>query len=209
MGLTVSRKRLLTVASLGAAFVITLSAAAQPTQSTLYTFRGTTDGQQPEGGVIWGSDHVLYGTADRAGTGDNGTIFRLTPAASTGLPWTFKALYRLQGGTGGGYPLGLVQDSAGNLYGYALDGGTGGYGIVFELKKPKVATWAWQFQTLYSFQGNTDGADPSGLSLQPDGTLIGTTDRGGTGPCTDPIDGSFVGCGTIFQVTPPATAGGA
>lgn len=206
---TRSGKRLLTIAMLGAGLMITLPAATQPSQSTLYTFRASTDGGQPEGGVIWGSDNVLYGTADRYGTNDNGTIFRLTPPASSGDPWTFKALYRLQGGTGGGYPLGLVQDAAGNLYGYALDGGSGGYGIVFELKKPKVSTWAWLFETLYSFQGGTDGADPSGLSLQPDGTLVGTTDRGGSGPCTDPIDGSFVGCGTIFQLTPPTAAGGA
>jgi hypothetical protein len=192
-----------------AAVLVGLPAAAAPAQSTLYAFHGTSDGANPEGGVIWGSDNVLYGTADAGGVNANGTIWSLTPPAVAGQSWTFKVLYRLQSGAGGGYPLGLVQDPSGNLYGYALDSGTGGYGIVFELKKPAAANLAWHFETLYSFQGGIDGAYPSGVTLQPDGTLIGTTDQGGgRGQCADPIGGNLVGCGTIYQLSPPAAAGG-
>ena len=51
-------------------------------------------------------------------------------------------------------------------------------------------------RVLYSFQGGTDGANPS-ISLIADtvGNLFGTTSDGGTGPCTG-------GCGTVFELTP-------
>lgn len=190
-------------------FFAAVPAAAAATQSTIYAFHGRSDGASPEGGVIWGSDNVLYGTADSGGVNANGTIWSLTPPATAGQPWTFKVLWRMQGGSGGGYPLALTRDRSGNLFGYALDYGSGGYGIVFELIQPTVAGRAWHFQTLYQFQGGADGAYPGGgLVLLPDGSVIGTTDHGGgRGACTDPIGGNLVGCGTIYQLTPPAKAG--
>jgi len=106
------------------------SVLAAPTTTVLYSFHGKTDGGSPEGGLIAGPDGVLYGTADTGGTNDNGTIFSLTPPATTGAAWSFKVLHRLTGGVEGGYPVGLTQDKSGNLYGYAVDFGAG-HGTVF------------------------------------------------------------------------------
>jgi uncharacterized repeat protein (TIGR03803 family) len=50
---------------------------------------------------------------------------------------------------------------------------------------------------LHTFTGGiTDGSVPGALLLAPNGTLYGSTNRGGGG-CSAP------GCGTIFKLSPP------
>lgn len=58
-------------------------------------------------------------------------------------------------------------------------------------------------EVIYRFQGGTDGYFPTGTLLKDDaGNLYGSTAEGGTpGLC----DG--YGCGTVFELTPPAQAG--
>jgi hypothetical protein len=182
------------------------TATAAPTTTTLHDFTGKGDGGSPEGGVILGQDGVIYGAADRGGVNDNGVIFSLTPPATAGNRWSFRVLHRLPGGVGGGYPLGLTQDAKGNLYGYAIDFGAGN-GTIFRLAKPTAPGGAWAFRTIYEFQGGKDGAFPSGLALQPDGSLIGTTDHGGAGACRDPFGDPPWGCGTVFGLRPPVKPG--
>jgi len=60
--------------------------------------------------------------------------------------------------------------------------------------------------TLHTFTGApNDGANPyGGVVVGPGGVLYGTTQYGGTGPCTGWADG----CGTVFSLTPPATPEG-
>ena len=68
----------------------------------------------------------------------------------------------------------VLRDSAGNLYGTTLDGGTHGYGTVFKVKS------SGRESILYSFAGLSDGAYPSaGLVLDLAGDLYGTTSQGG------------------------------
>jgi len=102
---------------------------------------------------------------------------------------------------GDGPGAGLVADSAGNLYGTTSGGGSASCscGTVFELSPPTTSGGAWTERTLYSFQGGTaDGARPVGtLIFDKDGNLYGTTTQGGT---NNP--------GTVFELSPPATAGG-
>jgi len=201
--------RLAGMAAVLACAAIAPNAMGTPSVASLYAFRGKADGASPEGGVIQGLDGTIYGTADQGGVDDNGTVFSLTPPAVSGGTWTFKVLYCLQGGAGGGYPLGLTQDKNGNLYGYAIDFGAG-HGTVFQLQKPATPGKAWRFRTLYAFQGGKDGDFPSGLAVQPDGDLIGTTGHGGgRGACRDAEGDTPYGCGTVFQLTPPAAKGGA
>jgi hypothetical protein len=65
---------------------------------------------------------------------------------------------------------------------------------------------ASSFKTLYSFTGQPDGANPSAYAgLIGSGVLYGTTQYGGTGPCTL---NSSTGCGTVFSLTPPTSPGG-
>lgn len=96
----------------------------------------------------------------------------------------------------------LVSDGVGNLYGTTVWGGLYGYGVVFEIKPSSGGIWTES--VLYNFCVNgiencPDGANPmAGLSFDESGNLYGTTQGGGT-----------YGLGTVFELTPPATQGGA
>jgi uncharacterized repeat protein (TIGR03803 family) len=100
-------------------------------QYTVHAFvGGPTDGQDPVGGLLLGSDGNLYGTTYTGGANANGagTVFQITPAGET-------VLYSFAGGTtdGAGPAGGLAMDSAGNLYGTTQAGGASGAGTVFEI----------------------------------------------------------------------------
>jgi uncharacterized repeat protein (TIGR03803 family) len=72
----------------------------------------------------------LYGTTVQGGHG-LGSVFKLTQ--SNGV-WTFTDLYEFTGGGDGEYPSGSVTlDANGNIYGTALEGGTFGYGTVWQI----------------------------------------------------------------------------
>jgi uncharacterized repeat protein (TIGR03803 family) len=114
---------------------------------------------------------------------------------------SYLVLYTFTGGADGAGPYaGLTRDRAGNLYGTAQGGGAYGNGKVFKLT-PKGKGWV--FSPLYSFRGGTDGASPSArVIFGPDGSLYGTTSKGGLQQC---ISGNQT-CGTVFKLQPPPTA---
>ena len=77
-------------------------------------------------------------------------------------------------------------------------------GAVFELSPPKTKGDAWTEKVLHSFAGGTDGANPNGdLVLDNKGNVYGTTYAGGNNSAHD----SNQGCGTVFELKPPATKG--
>jgi uncharacterized repeat protein (TIGR03803 family) len=87
-------------------------------------------------------------------------------------------LYSFSGGTDGGLPVaGVVRDSAGNLYGTTLQGGSAPNrsGTVFKV------TPSGQETVLHSFTAGEDGGFPQdgGLSEDAAGNLYGTTEIGG------------------------------
>jgi uncharacterized repeat protein (TIGR03803 family) len=97
--------------------------------TVLHTFTGT-DGIQPEGGLVIDANGNLYGSAFYGGSlkcnypgwgAPNGkgcgTIYKLDPEGS------FTVLHTFTGPKEGSYPLGLIIDSAGDLYGIAESGG--------------------------------------------------------------------------------------
>ena len=100
---------------------------------------------------------------------------------------------------------GLTMDKAGSLYGTTSTGGLsygGGRccGTVFKLTRKGSG---WIFTPLYSFVGGSDGDNPAApLVIGPDGSLYGTTLYGGSRTYCD----SGNGCGTVFKLSPPATA---
>ena len=73
----------------------------------------------------------LYGTTKQDGAHGAGSVFKLTPS---GGGWTETDLYDFTGGSDGGVPYGSVLiDASGNLYGTASQGGTNGYGVIWEI----------------------------------------------------------------------------
>jgi uncharacterized repeat protein (TIGR03803 family) len=114
---------------------------------------------------------------------------------------TETTIYSFKFSADGAQPVArLVRDKAGHLFGTSPWAGTTnsicnlGCGTVFELAP--ASGGAWTFSTIYSFTGGTDGYHPlSGLTLDANGNLYGTTYWGGTvnSACTP-------GCGTVFQL---------
>jgi uncharacterized repeat protein (TIGR03803 family) len=108
----------------------------------------------------------------------------------------------------------VVFDTAGNLYGATNEGGSTclpqGCGTVFEVSPPGHMGGAWTETVIYAFQGafngSGDGLTPvGGLIIDQQGNLYGTTSLGGNGPCV--LLGSRVGCGTVYELSPPAQKG--
>ena len=64
---------------------------------------------------------------------------------------------------------GLFADGAGNLYGVTSQGGSQGYGAVFELSKPSGA------EKLWSFAGRSNGQDPQSAPVRDASGTYGTT----------------------------------
>ena len=65
------------------------------------------------------------------------------------------------------------------------------------------AAWAGAPVAIYTFTGGSDGAFPDGnLVADAAGNLYGVTEAGGTG------DSEFLGYGTVFMLSPPASQSG-
>jgi hypothetical protein len=167
----------------------------------LYTFQNRGDGARPTDNLIFDSSGNLYGTTSDSNAGGYGEVFELSPPSSEGAAWTETVLYSFQGTTDGAYPYGgLVTDPQGNLYGATESS-------VFELSPPVIEGGPWIFTLLHSFVCCTsDGWNSvAGLVRDQTGNLYGTTEWGGafTGQYC-----AYLGCGTVFEVSPPSAPGG-
>jgi len=136
-------------------------------------------------------------------------------ASTASAEWNEKVLYSFQGIPDGAVPAGgVVFDKAGNLYGATGDGGAstcagpGQCGTVYQLKPPVQKGGVWTETVLYIFKGHAqnDGATPEGgLVIDQAGNLYGVTGYGGSGPCL--LLGGEVGCGAVYELSPPAKQG--
>jgi hypothetical protein len=198
------------------------------TESILYTFKGNTlnDGQRPLGGLVIDKKGNLFGVTGYGGTGPCillgilegcGAIYELSPPAQAGGAWTETLIYSFLGGSDGDLPSGdLTWDEQGNLYGATQYGGgfgtcntyVGYCGTIFKLTPPEAAGGTWTEEVLYRFKGGNDGANPNGgLIFDKAGAIYGTTIvGGGSSPLCDSV--GFIGCGTVFELKPPAKQGG-
>lgn len=139
---------------------------------TLYSFSNNETGFAPYTSLARDADGNLYGIANVTNskcanqTGCT-VLFEVSPPAVEGEAWTEAPLHLFVGGKDGFLPLGAPSvDSKGNVYGTTSQGGTGlcsgeGCGTVYQLKPPTAKGGAWT-ETLYSFQGGSDGWLPEG-----------------------------------------------
>lgn len=186
------------------------------TETVLYTFTGSSDGAYPQTGLIFDPNGNLYGTASNGGNmsgtichglGGCGVVFELSPPKSGSGPWTEIPIYTFTGKADGAVPYAsLIFDAKGNLYGTTAGGGLAD-GVVFELTPPKSGSGPWTETVLYSFTGGSDGADPvANVTFDTNGNLYGTTTRGGNTAL--PNCSASVGCGVVFELTPPGGGSG-
>jgi uncharacterized repeat protein (TIGR03803 family) len=108
-------------------------------ETVLYAFKGSPDGEAPQGALVRDNSGNFYGItfAGGSGTCDGygcGTVFRLDANGDE------TVLHSFSGGSDGAYPNGsLIMDSSGSLYGTTSQGGDpscgNGYGcgVVFKL----------------------------------------------------------------------------
>ena len=167
-------------AGLGAIFQIDSSGV----QTTLYAFPESAGGFAPNAGVIRDAAGNLYGTAPQGGGHGAGVVYKVNKAGRE------IVLYSFTGGADGSEPnSGVIRDKAGNLYGTTFNGGTFGYGVVFQIDTSGTES------VLYNFTGGSDGSNPyGGLVRDPAGNLYGTAWFGGSN-----------GAGVIYEIA--ATGG--
>lgn len=168
------------------------------TETVVHSFAGT-DGALPDGRLIADSSGNLYGTTSSGGARNLGVAFQL--ATATGQE---TVMHVFQGAPFDGYaPSGVIaRGKDGSIYGTSTFGGNGvaqycdqfGCGTIFKLTP---SPGGWTETVLYSFQGTTDGAFPSGVVLDRAGNLYGTTSSGGNISCASPF-----GCGVVFRLDP-------
>jgi len=181
------------------------TAGAGWTEKVIYSFpRDTADGVELFYGLAVGPGGVLYGATVQGGPSNCGTVFELAPPSSEGAPWTESTIFLFDCGEGGNAPRGtLAIGNRGQLYGVTQHRGSGGAGLVYELRPPDTVGGSWTEKVLHKFTGSPDGYQPmAGIVEGPDGILYGTTQAGGT-PVSDQI-----GRGTVFSLAPPKTEGG-
>jgi uncharacterized repeat protein (TIGR03803 family) len=149
--------------------------------TNLYSFAFT--GENPEAGLVQGSDGNFYGTTTGRGTkptGHYGAVFQISTNGA------LISLYSFTGGNDGANPqAGLVQGSDGKFYGLTSGGGTSSDGTVFQISTNGALT------SLHSFTAGDEGSDPQGALVQgSDGNFYGTTYGSGT-----------YGSGTVFKIS--------
>jgi uncharacterized repeat protein (TIGR03803 family) len=158
--------------------------------TVLHNFEGTSDGYNPVGPLVEGSDGNIYGTTRGIGAPVGGTVFKMTPSGR------LTTLHTMTGPDGAWLIGGLVQASDGNFYGVAEQGGSddtdcgeNGCGSLFQIT-PEGA-----FSVLYNFDGTT-GYFAQATPLQhTNGMLYGDAYWGGitSGSCAP------FGCGVFYS----------
>jgi uncharacterized repeat protein (TIGR03803 family) len=147
--------------------------------TVLRHFESSTDGKGPDGSLIE-SGGKFYGMASLGGSNDYGTLFEFNPVGNV-----FTVLKNFDYFTDGAYPGGSLLESGGKFYGMTNQGGSNGYGTLFEYNPVGNV-----FTVLKNFSGS-DGANPYGDLLESGGKFYGMTPFGGSG-----------GYGVLFEFNP-------
>ena len=98
--------------------------------TTLYGFRGETDGAFPQTALVEGRDGDFYGTAfQQLNRLNTGTVFRMTGDVTSRHSAEFLQRFRCQARVTNT----LIQGADGNFYGTTVHGGSSGVGTVFNM----------------------------------------------------------------------------
>jgi uncharacterized repeat protein (TIGR03803 family) len=170
----------------GTVFKLHATSKKQWKLTTLYAFKGTSDGGSPYGGLVADGAGDLYGTTYYGGANGLGTVFEL--AASAHGRYRERVLYSFQGYSDGSSPTATLVFQNGELYGTtSAGGGSCGCGTIFE-----VVASSGSETVLHAFGNGSDGAYPYyGLTPDARGNFYGAT-----------VAGSSFGQGTVYEFTP-------
>ncbi|QMU26933.1 choice-of-anchor tandem repeat GloVer-containing protein [Adhaeribacter radiodurans] len=163
----------------GTIFKITTSG----TYTVLKHLNAAPNGGNAQGSLLRNSsDGNFYGMTSYGGSGNGGTIFKMTPVGA------YTVLAHLPESSGANPSAGLIQARDGNFYGMTNNGGTNDNGSIFKFCSST-------FSTVKSFNSSVNGQNPRGSLVQgSDGNLYGLASKGGS-----------YGYGTIFKMTPGGT----
>ncbi|MEM9051959.1 MAG: choice-of-anchor tandem repeat GloVer-containing protein [Bacteroidota bacterium] len=138
--------------------------------SVIHNFEGDEGGSNPEGGLFFSENSILYGTAKFGGEFNQGIIFQINPFGNF-----FDKIYDLNNATSDGrFPRGrLIFTDSDLLLGTCSEGGSSGVGVIFSCTLDGV------YSRLHSFSAPFDGSFPkSGLTEGDDGLYYGVAELG-------------------------------
>jgi uncharacterized repeat protein (TIGR03803 family) len=170
----------------GTVFKLTPGSNGAWTESVLYAFgvaSGQAGGIGPSGKLLLDGSGNLYGVTAGGGSRNGGVVFELTPSASG--PWTETVLHSFApaGKLDGNQPVGIIFDSAGDIFGVTSFGGTEsveGAGTVFELVNES-GLWAYRSVHTFAPTGENLQTPNGGMVFDSSGNLYVGMSRGGRG----------------------------
>lgn len=152
------------------------------------------DGQFTASGVALDAHGNLFGVADEGGKYGGGIIWKLAPSGEYSIIHSFNGNDRLHDGEA---PSGSVAlDSQGDLFGSTVGGGPHLDGSVWEVEADgtfRILRFFGGYVDLPSGGLGPDGQWPTGVTMNPTGTLFGVTSAGGK-----------FGRGNLWRLTPDA-----
>jgi hypothetical protein len=166
-------------------------AGAPWTKEILYNFTDGADGGGPNQALVFDTAGSLYGVANSGGdlaqcSGYGcGTIFKLSPPAVPGDPWTETTIYTFQNEIG---QTALTFDGKGALYAASL-GWTVSNTYIFKLSPPRAPGGAWTRTVLSTILPKVANNIEPNLVFDNEGALYGSV------------------WSSIFKLSPPAGSG--
>ncbi len=122
----------------------------------------------------------LFGTAVGGGTGGNGVVWEIPESTlKAGKPW-LSDIVSFNYTNGGSVSSGVTMDGTGNLFGTAFVGGSGKYGVVWEVSASSIKAGKPAITVLADFNFSNGAYPMSKVTLDAAGDLFGTTSDGGT-----------------------------
>jgi uncharacterized repeat protein (TIGR03803 family) len=140
------------------------------------------DGATPvtQGAIALDTSGNLFGTTYGGGSAASGVVFELSKHHRNWVEAVLHSFCSEALCSDGPTAANLTLDATGNLYGSTLSGGANGQGEIFKLKPNGVQSAMSSIYDFCSRPACADGGNPdSGVILDSDGNLYGTTADGG------------------------------